>query len=165
MVAQHAGAQVVVTEISSQRRESLAALGLDTLDPTATDQAAWVDDWTSGAGADVVFEVSGAAAAALAATDLVKARGTLVIVAIHTQPRPMDLHRVFVREIRILGARVYERTDFEQAIELLTSGVIPADGLITRIEPITATAQAFAELETGLAMKVLINVSSTAAAT
>jgi (R,R)-butanediol dehydrogenase/meso-butanediol dehydrogenase/diacetyl reductase len=48
---------------------------------------------------------------------------------------------------------------------LLTSGVIPADALITRIEPITATAQAFAGLETGLAMKVLIDVSSPATAT
>jgi threonine dehydrogenase-like Zn-dependent dehydrogenase len=112
-----------------------------------------------------VFEVSGAAAAVLGATDLVKARGTIVIVAIHTEPRPMDLLRVFLRELRILGARVHRRTDFERAVELLAAGVIPADALITRIEPITATAQAFATLETGLAMKVLIDVGSAGDAT
>jgi threonine dehydrogenase-like Zn-dependent dehydrogenase len=131
------------------------------LDPSTSDLAAWVDDWTGGAGADVVFEVSSAAAAVLGATDLMKARGTLVIVAIHPNPRPIDLHRVFLRELRILGARVHQRIDFERAVELLSTSIIPAEALITRIEPITATAQAFATLETGLAMKVLIDVGAT----
>jgi 2-desacetyl-2-hydroxyethyl bacteriochlorophyllide A dehydrogenase len=161
LVARHAGADVVVVEISAHRQRSVAALGFEVLDPTTTDLAAWVDHWTGGAGADAVFEVSSAAAAVLSATELVKVRGTLVIVAIHTEPRLVDLQRVFLRELRILGARVHQRIDFERAVELLTTGVIPAEALITRIEPITATAQAFATLETGLAMKVLIDVSAT----
>ena len=77
----------------------------------------------------------------LAATDLVKVRGTVVVVAIHPQPRPVNLQRVFWRELRLLGARVYERTDFERAIELLDDGVIPADALISSIRPITDTAE------------------------
>jgi (R,R)-butanediol dehydrogenase / meso-butanediol dehydrogenase / diacetyl reductase len=165
VVARHAGAEVMVVEVNAQRRQNVAALGFEVLDPTTTDQVAWVNDWTDGTGADIVFEVSSAAAAVLGATDLVNARGTIVIVAIHTQPRPIDLQRVFLRELRILGARVYQRTDFERAVELLTSGLIPADALITRIEPITAIVQAFAALETGLAMKVLIDVGSTGPAT
>ena len=75
----------------------------------------WVNDWTGDAGADVVFEVSGAAAAVFGSTDLVKVRGTVVIVAIHPQPRPINLQRGFWRELRLLGARVYERADFERA--------------------------------------------------
>jgi (R,R)-butanediol dehydrogenase/meso-butanediol dehydrogenase/diacetyl reductase len=158
VVARRAGAEVVVVEIGDQRRRSVAALGFQVLDPTVTDQAAWVNEWTGGAGADAVFEVSGAASAVLGATDLVKVGGTIVIVAIHTQPRPIDLHRVFVRELQIRGARVYQRSDFERAVELLSTGVIPADAIITRIEPISATTQAFAALQSGLAMKVLIDV-------
>jgi (R,R)-butanediol dehydrogenase / meso-butanediol dehydrogenase / diacetyl reductase len=165
VVAQHAGAEVAVVEINAQRRQNIAAVGFEVLDPTTTDQAAWVAEWTDGAGADAVFEVSGAAAAVLGATDLVKAGGTVVIVAIHSEPRPMDLLQVFLRELRILGARVHQRTDFERAVELLAAGVIPADALITRIEPIPATAQAFAALETGLAMKILIDVGSARTAT
>ncbi len=34
-------------------------LGFTTVDPSATDATAWVEEWTGGAGADVVFEVSG----------------------------------------------------------------------------------------------------------
>jgi (R,R)-butanediol dehydrogenase / meso-butanediol dehydrogenase / diacetyl reductase len=159
-VARHAGAEVVVVEVDAGRRAAVGELGFEVLDPTSTDQAAWVDEWTGGAGADVAFEVSGAAAAVLGSTDLVKVRGTVVVVAIHPQPRPVNLQRVFWRELRLLGARVYERTDFERAIELLDAGVIPADALISSIQPITETAAAFADLESGRAMKVLIDLTA-----
>ena len=158
-VARHEGGEVVVTETDAGRRKAVEALGFEVLDPSGVDLAMWVDRWTGGAGADVVFEVSGSAAAALAATDLVKVRGTLVIVAIHPVPRPMDLNRVFLRELRVVGARVHQRADFERAVELLTAGAIPADGLITHIAPLTATAEAFAALQSGQQMKVLIDLA------
>jgi 2-desacetyl-2-hydroxyethyl bacteriochlorophyllide A dehydrogenase len=158
-VARHEGGEVVITEVDAGRRKAVEALGFDVLDPAGVDLARWVDHWTGGAGADAVFEVSGSAAAALAATDLVKVRGTVVIVAIHPEPRPMDLNRVFLRELRVVGARVHQRTDFERAVELLSAGVIPADGLITHIAPLTETAGAFAALESGQQMKVLIDLA------
>jgi (R,R)-butanediol dehydrogenase/meso-butanediol dehydrogenase/diacetyl reductase len=155
--ARQFGGDVVVIELDETRRRAVADLGFQVLDPKANDQVAWVNEWTGGAGADVVFEVSGSAAAVLGATSLAKVRGRLVVVAIHPDPRPIDLQRLFWRELTIIGARVYERQDFETAIELLDSGVIPADLLITRIEPISATASAFAALAAGLAMKILID--------
>jgi (R,R)-butanediol dehydrogenase / meso-butanediol dehydrogenase / diacetyl reductase len=162
-VAKHSGADVVVTEVDAGRRTAVVDLGFRVLDPTTTDLVGWVNDWTANAGADVVFEVSGAAAAVLGSTDLVKVRGTVVIVAIHPQPRPINLQRVFWRELRLLGARVYERGDFERAIELLDGGVIPAAALISSIRPITDTAAAFADLESGRGMKVLIDLSANGA--
>jgi (R,R)-butanediol dehydrogenase / meso-butanediol dehydrogenase / diacetyl reductase len=161
VVARRAGAEVLVMEISGERRRRIADLGFQALDPSTTDPAAWVEKWTRGAGADAVFEVSGAASAVLGATDLLKVDGTIVLVAIHIQPRPVDLHRVFLRELRIVGVRVYRRSDFERAVELLGTGAIPADAIISHIKPITATAQAFTALQEGSAMKVLIDVRAT----
>ena len=158
-VATAYGAEVVVAEIDPNRRAAAEEMGLRTLDPSAVDQVAWVEEWTDGVGADVVFEVSGAAAAVLNATSLVRVRGTLVVVAIHAQPRPIDLHRLFWRELRILGARVYERRDFERAIELIDDGTIPAQKLITRIVPLGDVASAFETLESGRAMKILVEVA------
>lgn len=158
-VAAAFGAEVVVAEIDSNRRAAAEEMGLKTLDPSSVDQVAWVEEWTGGAGADVVFEVSGAAAAVLGATSLAKVRGTLVVVAIHSQPRPIDLHRLFWRELRILGARVYERPDFERAVELVAGGAIPADRLITRVVPLPEVAAAFETLEAGQAMKILVEVA------
>lgn len=159
-VAAAAGADVVITEIDPARRAAAAGLGLATLDPSSVDQTAWVEEWTGGAGADVVFEVSGSAAAVQGATSLVKVRGTLVVVAIHSQPRPLDLHRVFWRELRILGARVYERRDFERAAELVAEGTMPVEELVTGIVPLTEVQSAFGVLEAGQAMKLLIELDA-----
>ncbi|MDY0908212.1 zinc-dependent alcohol dehydrogenase [Microbacterium sp. CFBP9034] len=157
-VARHFGGDVVVVELDEKRRTQIEDLGFTTLDPRAVDQIAWVTEWSAGAGADVVFEVSGAAQAVLGATSLAKVRGTVVVVAIHPTPREIDLQRVFWRELSILGARVYQRVDFETAVDLVAEGVIPADLLITRIVPLTQTQDAFADLEAGRAMKILVDV-------
>jgi (R,R)-butanediol dehydrogenase/meso-butanediol dehydrogenase/diacetyl reductase len=157
-VARESGARVVVVELDPRRRQAIADLGFEVLDPRAVDQVEWVTEWTGGAGADVVFEVSGAASAVLGATQLARVRGRLVVVAIHPTPREIDLQRVFWRELTIIGARVYQRVDFETAIELLDRGVIPADLLISRIVPLGDTQDAFADLEAGRAMKILVDV-------
>ncbi len=159
-VAREFGAEVVVIELNPNRREQIEALGFATLDPRETDQVEWVTEWTGGAGADVVFEVSGAAPAVLGATGLAKVRGVIVVVAIHSVPREIDLQRVFWRELSILGTRLYRREDFEKAVELLAAGIIPADLLITRVVPLAQTQEAFADLENGLAMKILVDVQA-----
>lgn len=157
VTARHFGAEVVVIELDERRREVVEGLGILTLDPRSEDQTAWVLSWSEGADADVVFEVSGAAAAVLKATDLVRVRGRLVVVAIHPKPAPIDLHAVFWKELTLLGTRVYERSDFATAIELVADGIIPADLLISRIEPLEGAAAAFEALASGEAMKLLID--------
>jgi (R,R)-butanediol dehydrogenase / meso-butanediol dehydrogenase / diacetyl reductase len=159
-VARHFGGDVAVIELEPSRRAQIDALGFATIDPRETDQTAWVEEWTGGAGADVVFEVSGAAAAVRGATSLAKVRGTLVVVAIHPTPREIDLQRLFWRELRILGARVYQRADFETAVELLANGVIPAASLISRIVPLDGIRDAFDDLEHGRALKILVDVGA-----
>ena len=164
IVARRFGADVVVIELDPGRRAQVEGLGFPALDPRATDQVAWVEEWTGGAGADVVFEVSGAAAAVLGATQLAKVRGTIVVVAIHPTPREIDLQRVFWRELRLLGARVYQRTDFEAAVDLIAEGVVPTDLMISRIVSMDDTQAAFADLEAGRAMKILVDVGRTGVA-
>ncbi|WKK72239.1 alcohol dehydrogenase catalytic domain-containing protein [Rathayibacter oskolensis] len=161
--AREFGGDVVVIELDATRRAAVAELGFEVLDPRAVDQVEWVERWTGGAGADVVFEVSGAAAAVLGATSLARVRGRVVVVAIHPEPRPIDLQRVFWRELTLIGARVYERPDFETAVELVARGVVPAELLITRIEPLEAVQEAFTALDAGQAMKILIEVRGTSA--
>ncbi|GAA4116266.1 alcohol dehydrogenase catalytic domain-containing protein [Nocardioides fonticola] len=165
-VARHQGARVLLSEPDPARRADAEAWGFETLDPRADgpdgDLAGRVDRLTDGAGADVVFEVSGAPAAVLNATAIAKVRGTVVIVAIHPRPVPVDLQRVFWRELRILGARVYEREDFTRAVQLLADGTVPASRLISRVVPLDAVAEGFASLESGQAMKVLVQVGAEA---
>ena len=156
-VARQRGADVVVAELSESRRELADKVGLQVVDPAAVDMPAFIAGWSDGAGVDVAFEVSGAAAGVQTAIQSLAVRGRLVCVAIHATPPPVDLFRVFWRELTLIGARVYERADFTEAVRLLEVGAVPAAALITRVEPLERAAAAFAELETGRAMKVLIN--------
>ena len=72
---------------------------------------------------------------------------------------PTDLFRVFWRELELIGARVYERDDFEHAVGLLAAGSVPARELISLVVPLDHTADAFDALESGAeVVKVLIDV-------
>lgn len=161
-VLKHRGIEAQISEIDAGRRKLIAEMGLVTIDPSQGDLAEYVSTWTAGKGADVVFEVSGAAAAVTQSTQLAKVRGRIVIVAIHGTPREVNLQRVFWRELEIVGVRVYERSDFEEAINLLTSGAIPTEKLITKRVPVTEINSAVSQLESGQAMKILIDMSGSA---
>lgn len=158
VVARARGADVLVAEVDGFRRGIAERLGFLVLDPLATDLAEYVETWSDGAGAAVAFEVSGSQPGLTAALAVLAARGRLVVVGIHAETRQMDLHRVFWRELSIVGARVYRRDDFEEAVRLLDSGVIPADLLISAVEPLGTADRAFARLAAGGGvMKVLVD--------
>lgn len=161
LVARAGGAEPVVFEVDPHRRAIADGLGLRTVDPTATDPAAFVREWTGDAGVPVAFEVSGSAAGLTAAVDVLAVRGRLVVVAIHGAPRPVDLHRFFWRELTMVGARVYERTDYERAVRLIQQGAVPVGALISRVEPLDRAAAAFAALGGGgPVMKVLVDCAA-----
>lgn len=155
-VAAAVGGDVLVSEPNEQRRQLIERVGLRTLDP-GDDLAAVVDAWTEGAGVDVSFEVSGSPRGVEAAVTSLAARGRLTLVAIHSHPVSVDLFRFFWRELTLVGARVYESGDFEEALRLLSSGAIPTDALITDVVTLAEAPEAFERLRAGSAMKVLVD--------
>jgi (R,R)-butanediol dehydrogenase/meso-butanediol dehydrogenase/diacetyl reductase len=161
-VLKHRGIEARISEIDAGRRKLIEGMGLVTIDPGQEDLGEFVSNWTSDKGADIVFEVSGAASAVTQCTQLAKVRGRIVIVAIHGVPREVNLQRVFWRELEIVGVRVYERSDFEEAINLLLTGAIPTEKLITKKVPITEINSAVSQLESGQAMKILIDMTGRA---
>jgi len=160
LVAQQEGATVVVSEINPRRVAIARSLELDAVDPREVDLPALVEERTGDAGADVVFEVTGSAAGAAMMTKLPRTRGRMVIVGIHGDPPPVDLFRVFWRELQLRGARVYEREDFQRAIEVAAAGALPLDQLISRTYPLEQLETGLKQLtEGGDVMKVLIALS------
>ncbi|WP_327003824.1 alcohol dehydrogenase catalytic domain-containing protein [Dactylosporangium sp. NBC_01737] len=158
VVAQRGGARVMLIEPDGFRRQVAAELGVEAFDPAATDVVATVNERTQGAGADVAFEVSGSAAGVATAVDVLTTRGRLVMVAIHPQPRPVNLHRFFWRELELFGARLYQRDDMTEAIRLIATGAVDAKRLISRVGAIDSVTDAFTALESGgSVMKVLID--------
>ncbi|MET8980043.1 alcohol dehydrogenase catalytic domain-containing protein [Streptomyces sp. NPDC004539] len=164
VVARAAGAEVRLVEPSPHRRLLAEELGLDTWDPVADDVTDLVRRWTGEAGADVSFEVSGAAGGVDTAVDVLGVRGRLCLVAIHPRPRELNLHRFFWRELTLVGARLYDRSDFEKAVALVADGTVPTERLISQVVPLTEAPAAFEALESGgNVMKILVDCTQGAA--
>ncbi|WP_409468493.1 zinc-dependent alcohol dehydrogenase [Streptomyces sp. HC307] len=163
LVARAAGAEVRVVELSAHRRLLAEELGLTAWNPTDDDVPELVRQWTGDAGADVAFEVSGAAGGVDTAVEVLGVRGRLCLVAIHPRPREVDLHRFFWRELTLIGARLYDRGDFEKAVTLVADGTIPAERLISKVVPLTQAPAAFEALEGGGdVMKILVDCTDDA---
>ena len=146
LVARERGAYVLVSEPNPFRASLAAELGFDLVGPSS-DLRARVLEATNDAGADVVFEVSGAAVAAATMTELACLRGRIVVVAIHPDPQPVRLFDFFWKELTMVGARVYEPADYETAIALLAAGTLSLDCLVTSIEPLKALPGLFKTLQ------------------
>ena len=161
LVAHNAGGDVLVSEVNPFRVNLAQELGLSAVNPKEIDLVAHVEEWTGGAGADVVFEVSGTAIGAETMTKLARTRGRVVVVAIFADAPKVDLFQFFWRELKMRGARVYEPEDFDQAIQLAATGALPLDKLITERYPLAQLQTAFEQIASGAeVMKILINTQS-----
>ncbi len=159
MVARDAGGRVSISEVNPNRIKIARKLGFQTFHPAECDLATEINSLTGSKGADVVFEVSGTQAGVDAMTAVAATRARIVMVAIHAQKPQIDLFQFFWRELRLIGARVYEAEDYEKAIDIIASGGVDADSFITDVSPLSEIQNAFDSLDSSpTAMKSLIRV-------
>jgi (R,R)-butanediol dehydrogenase / meso-butanediol dehydrogenase / diacetyl reductase len=159
MVAQAAGANVLVSEINPYRVEFARSLGIEAINPQERELLAHILGKTDGRGADVVFEVTGSTPGAEVMTQLPRIRGRIVVVGIFNKPAPIDLFRFFWRELNLQGARVYEHQDFDHAIELAASGQLALDRIITQVRPAEELQAGLRLMESGgEVMKILLEI-------
>jgi threonine dehydrogenase-like Zn-dependent dehydrogenase len=160
MVARHRGAHVVVAEVNAFRLENLKGFGLEAVGPEV-EIVKFVDDWTGGDGVDVAFEVTGNPAAVRAVTEVVRVWGTVSVVAIHAEPTPVNLYRMFARELSMHGSRLYAREDWEEAIGLAATGAVPVGPLVSRRIPLEALQDGMEQaLGGGPVMKILVDLTA-----
>ncbi len=158
MVAKSVGAQVIISEVNPKRIALAEELGFLAVNPAKTDLIEYVNSKTENRLADVVFEVAGVQPALDTMTEVAGIRGRIVMVAIHGQPKPINLFKFFWKELELLGARVYEGEDYEQSIQLITKGELPFERLITAVEPLTNIQGLFEQIDTNPeGMKYLLN--------
>lgn len=161
-VLKEKGANVFISEINETRLAMLSELGFQTINPIKENLSERVSELTGESMIDCLFEVSGSQAAVSSMTEVVNVRGRIVMVAIHGGgPRQIDLFKFFWSEIELLGARLYEEEDYEEAIQVAASGHIPFEKLITKISPLSDIQSVFEEIDQNPAgMKYLIDCQS-----
>lgn len=99
---------IIVTEVSSKRREFAKQFGAHhTIDPINEDVVARVEELTGGLGADVAFDAAGAQAALDTAFGALKARGTLVNIAVWEKRAGLAMNGLVFRERNYMGVYVF----------------------------------------------------------
>ncbi len=158
LVAKETGAKVIVSEVNPNRIEKAIELGLNAVNPTQIDLVEYVRAQTNNKRADVVFEVAGVQPALDIMTEVAGIRGRILMVAIHGQKREVDLFKFFWKELKLIGARVYEKEDYEMAIDLITKNDLPFEKMITDVQPLTNIQQVFENIDKNPdGMKVLMD--------
>ena len=160
MVAKEVGANVIVSEVNENRIAKAKELGLDAVNPIKINLVDYVREKTEGRLADVVFEVAGVQPALDIMTEVAGIRGRILMVAIHGQKKEVDLFKFFWKELKLIGARVYEKEDYEKSIALITANELPFEDMITDVQPLSNIQKVFENIDNNPdGMKVLMACS------
>ncbi|NME69689.1 zinc-dependent alcohol dehydrogenase [Flammeovirga aprica] len=147
-VLKEKGANVYISEVNETRLSMLNELGFTTINPAKENLSERISELTGEKMIDCAFEVSGSAPGVQTMTEVVNVRGRIVMVAIHGgEQKQVDLFKFFWSEIELLGARLYEEDDYEEAIRIADSGFVPFEQLITKVDSLDNIQAVFDEID------------------
>jgi threonine dehydrogenase-like Zn-dependent dehydrogenase len=97
--------------------------------------------------ADAVIETTASANGVRLAVQAVRKAGCLVLVGGFHGPVEVDLRDIVNKEIRLFGSSCYAyhglKRDFEWSMDLIASGKVPANRLVTHRFPLAGIQEAF----------------------
>jgi NADPH:quinone reductase-like Zn-dependent oxidoreductase len=142
------GARTIVTSSSETKLERARQLGADVVVSHADgDVKAAVKAATAGHGADIVVDHVGEATWRTS-LDVAAREGRIVVCGATSGPNPpAALHRVWWKQLTILGSTMGTKTDFEGAYDLIASG--RARPVVDEVLPLGEIRAAHARLEAG----------------
>ncbi|PKG22057.1 zinc-binding dehydrogenase [Niallia nealsonii] len=159
-VVKSQGAFVILAGITkdSKRLELAKELGVDVVvDTLKEDLAEIIANYTDGYGADKVFDCSGAVPAVNQGLSLTKKKGTFVQVGLFANKKnEIDQESIIQREINYVGCRSQKPSSWNLALDLLASGKINTDKMITKVAELDDWRIAFETVMAGDEIKVLI---------
>lgn len=150
------GAIVICSETSAVRRDYAIKCGADfVVNPLETDLKQYVQEKFSGL-ADAVVEVVGSQM--VAAIDAVRRGGRVLLFGVNTTAIPSVIQsQITFKEISILGTWIANAT-FSRAVDILASGVLNLEHLVTDILSLEKLPEGIQELKKGNGIKTIINL-------
>jgi NADPH:quinone reductase-like Zn-dependent oxidoreductase len=147
-IAKTLGAQVIATSSSDAKLERARELGADaTVNHATGDVKAAVQEATGGRGADIVIEHVGEATWATS-LQVAAPGGRITVCGATSGPNPpAALHRIWWKQLSILGSTMGTGEDFAGAYELVASG--RARPMIDEVLPLEEIRAAHERLEAG----------------
>ena len=157
---QAAGGHALSLDLAAARLERARGLGIAAgLDAARPDLAGALREWTGDAGLDaaILTAVTPALLAALLAA--LRDGGHLNLFAPPGAPEPygLDLAALYSRELAVRSTYSSTPVDLAHALDLLASGAVRADGLVTHRLPLERFAEGVELQRSGRALKVLFH--------
>jgi threonine dehydrogenase-like Zn-dependent dehydrogenase len=116
---------IIVSELAPRRKEFAKEFGAHhVLDPTKDDIVAKVRELTDGQGAHIAFDTAGDQAGLDQAIQAIRARGTLVNIAVWEKPASIQPNNLVFKERSYLGIATFLKIDFEQVLDALSTGML-----------------------------------------
>jgi L-iditol 2-dehydrogenase len=160
LIAKLEGATVIVTGTAKDQQRLVCAkeMGADVVvDISREDPLEAVRRYSSGVGADLVYECAGVASSLNMCWEAVKREGTLVPVGIYPGPINTDFNKVTMKDLRVIGSFGYVWSSWQRSIRLLSDGKVNVEGLISHELPLSRFEDAFRWSQDGSAIKVVLN--------
>ncbi|HJS70954.1 MAG TPA: zinc-binding dehydrogenase [Gaiellaceae bacterium] len=157
-VAKALGARVIVTSSSDEKLARARELGADaTVNHAEADVAAAVREATDGHGADIVVEHVGEATWKTS-LQVAASGGRVAVCGATSGPNPpANLHRIWWKQLTVLGSTMGTQADFQAVYELVASG--RAEPVVDRAFPLAEAAAAHEHLEAGRQLgKVVLTI-------
>ena len=115
--------KIIVSEVAPRRKEFAKQFGAHyVLDPTKDDIVVRVREICDGQGANIAFDAAGVQAGLDQAILAIRARGTLVNIAIWEKNASIFPNNLVFRERRYMGVATFVRGDFQGVIDAIASG-------------------------------------------
>jgi len=145
-IVRHLGARAIVTSHSETKRQRALELGAEVaIDYTQDDVVAAVRACTDGVGADVVIDNVGEATFAASIRACRKGGRIVTCGATSGAKVPVDVRRVFWRQLSILGSTMGNAAEFRAMLDVIASGAIVP--VVDKVFPLAEGRAALQRLE------------------
>ena len=164
--ARGASPLIGVTRTASKR--ALAErLGADvTIDPSDPKALETVLGYTSGRGVDVAIEAVGRGSTLAKAIEFTRIGGRLTLFGTITERAPsLPYYQLYYKELAISNPRAAKPEDFPAAIDIVSSGAVELEPLVTDVFPLSRAREAITATGAGGSLKVILDHQGGAAAT
>jgi (R,R)-butanediol dehydrogenase/meso-butanediol dehydrogenase/diacetyl reductase len=146
--------KILVAEPNPQRQALIAGLGFEVVGDLTAETVA--------ASYDLAFELTGIAAGLAIAVAGLTPGGRLLLGGLPHHPVEFNAAQAAMKELTVIGSRVYREQDIARAIELIGQGAIRTDQLVTSVVKLDqAIGEGFEKLQHSRdEMKILIEIGS-----
>jgi 6-hydroxycyclohex-1-ene-1-carbonyl-CoA dehydrogenase len=156
-IAVAVGGRVIAVDVNDRKLDTATRFGaVATFNPAGGRKLDREIRALTGGGVDVAFEAVGKAATQEVALTCLRTGGRLVLVGYSLETLPLNAGRVMFRELDVIGSLGCRPVDYPRAIELVRQGRVRLQELVTHRFPLAKIREAFDQLRSGDAIRVVV---------